>query len=103
MNNIIVLVLMYCVLLQTSAEIPSFKSLTASIRCDSVSYTHLDVYKRQHQSSDDKESHERSSGSERGKQADRRIDIQPAEDEDGKQHNILFICITTAVVAMHSL
>lgn len=38
--------------------------------------------KSTHQTSDDKEPHERSSGSERGKQADRRIDIQPAEDED---------------------
>lgn len=32
---------------------------------------------------EDRESHERSAGERGSKQADRRIDIQPAEDEDG--------------------
>lgn len=36
------------------------------------------------QNSDDRESHERSSGSTKGQAAqDRRIDILPAEDDDG--------------------
>lgn len=36
------------------------------------------------QSNDDRESHERSSGSTKGQAAqDRRIDILPAEDDDG--------------------
>lgn len=37
------------------------------------------------QEKEDKDSHERGSGDRGGKQADRRIDIQPAEDEDGKK------------------
>uniref|UniRef100_A0A1B6DJV1 HMG box domain-containing protein n=3 Tax=Clastoptera arizonana TaxID=38151 RepID=A0A1B6DJV1_9HEMI len=38
--------------------------------------------KAAHQDKDDKEPHERSSGERGSKQADRRIDIQPAEDEE---------------------
>ncbi|XP_046666000.1 SWI/SNF-related matrix-associated actin-dependent regulator of chromatin subfamily E member 1-like isoform X3 [Homalodisca vitripennis] len=37
---------------------------------------------KQNQEKEDKEPHERGSGERGGKQADRRIDIQPAEDED---------------------
>lgn len=36
------------------------------------------------QAAEDKETHDRSSSERGSKAADRRIDIQPAEDEDGK-------------------
>lgn len=42
------------------------------------------------QEKEDKDTHERGSGDRGGKQADRRIDIQPAEDEDGKKTHIIW-------------
>lgn len=48
------------------------------------------------QNNDDRESHERSSGSSKSQAAqDRRIDILPAEDDDGTSMTIKIMIITT--------